>query len=86
MSFAVFYNKGEALHAGPLDYSSHGCVHVDWTDYATIKQLNYHSVIGLTKVKVKYLSKEELISRQVARERLQGADEYREGGHGVPAP
>jgi hypothetical protein len=89
MSYAVFYNKGEALHAGPLDFSSHGCVHVDWTDYATIKQLNYHSVIGLTKVKVKYLSKKEIerrITEQVERERLRGADEYREGGRGVPAP
>lgn len=54
MSYAVFYNGGEALHAGPLDYSSHGCVHVDWTDFTNIKRLNYHSVIGLTKVTVKY--------------------------------
>ncbi len=54
MSFAVFYNKGEALHAGPLDVTSHGCVHVDWDHEDTIKQLNYHSVIGLTKVKVTY--------------------------------
>jgi len=51
MSYAVFYNGGEALHAGPIDESSHGCVHVDFTN---IKQLNYHSVIGLTKVKVSY--------------------------------
>jgi hypothetical protein len=51
MSFAVFYNRGEALHAGPLDYSSHGCVHVGW---AAIQQINYHSVVGLTKVKVSY--------------------------------
>ena len=51
MSYAVFYNRGEALHAGPIDVSSHGCVHVEWAD---IKQLNYHSVIGLTKVKVTY--------------------------------
>ena len=54
MSFAVFYNAGEALHAGPLDFTSHGCVHVDWNSEDTIKQLNYHSVIGLTKVKVSY--------------------------------
>ncbi|MGC5075660.1 eCIS core domain-containing protein [Agrococcus sp. DT81.2] len=54
MSFAVFYNKGEALHAGPLDVTSHGCVHVDWNNEDAIKQLNYHSVIGLTKVKVSY--------------------------------
>jgi hypothetical protein len=54
MSFAVFHNKGEALHAGPLDLTSHGCVHVDWKNEDVIKQLNYHSVIGLTKVKVLY--------------------------------
>jgi hypothetical protein len=54
MSFAVFYNKGEALHAGPLDESSHGCVHVDWSNEDLIKQLNYHSVIGLTRVTVTY--------------------------------
>jgi hypothetical protein len=54
MSFAVFYNRGEALHAGPVDASSHGCVHVDWGTMSTIKRLNYHSVIGLTKVSVTY--------------------------------
>ncbi|MFH8251254.1 DUF4157 domain-containing protein [Microbacterium sp. B2969] len=54
MSFAVFYNGGEALHAGPLDLTSHGCVHIDWNNEDAIKQLNYHSVIGLTKVKVTY--------------------------------
>lgn len=90
MSFAVFYNKGEALHAGPLDFSSHGCVHVDWTDYTNIKQLNYHSVIGLTKVKVKYLSKEEIEARELERqkreERLRGASEYRDRSGSVPAP
>ncbi len=53
MSFAVFYHGGEALHAGPLDWSSHGCVHVDWSDTSLIQQINYHSVIGLTKVVVK---------------------------------
>ena len=54
MSLAVFYNKGEALHVGPIDYSSHGCVHVDWD---AMRQVNYHSVIGLTKVKVSYPKK-----------------------------
>jgi hypothetical protein len=54
MSFAVFYNRGEALHAGPLDYSSHGCVHVDWGHEDLMKQLNYHSVRGLTRVVVRY--------------------------------
>ncbi|SFQ46278.1 eCIS core domain-containing protein [Parafilimonas terrae] len=54
MSYAVFFNGGEALHAGPLDWSSHGCVHVDWGSIEVIQQINYHSVIGLTKVQVKY--------------------------------
>ena len=54
MSLAVFYNKGEALHVGPIDYSSHGCVHVDWN---AMRQVNYHSVVGLTRVKVSYPTK-----------------------------
>lgn len=29
-------------------------MHVDWNNEDAIKQLNYHSVIGLTKVKVSY--------------------------------
>lgn len=53
MSFAVFFHGGEALHQGPLNWSSHGCVHVDWgTDQ--MQQINYHSVIGRTRVEVKY--------------------------------
>lgn len=59
MSFAVFYNRGEALHAGPLDFTSHGCVHVDWTTvgagWSAMQQLNYHSVVDWTKVKVRYV-------------------------------
>lgn len=55
MSFAIFFNKGEALHVGPLDISSHGCVHVPkGYNYEHIKQVNYHSVIGHTKVIVNY--------------------------------
>jgi hypothetical protein len=54
MHLAVFYNRGEALHMGPLDLASHGCVHVANSDIALLTQLNYHSVIGLTKVKVSY--------------------------------
>jgi hypothetical protein len=57
MSFAVFYHGGEALHAGSLDDSSHGCVHVDWDNEDLIKQINYHSVVGLTRVKVSYAKK-----------------------------
>jgi hypothetical protein len=51
MSYAVFFHGGEALHAGPLDFSSHGCVHLD---FSAIQQINYHSVKGFTNVEIKY--------------------------------
>jgi hypothetical protein len=54
MHFAVFYNGDEALHTGSVGVSSHGCVHVDETNPVLMQQLNYHSVINLTKVKVSY--------------------------------
>ncbi len=60
MSYAIFFYKGEAIHLGALDIGSHGCVHVDWggpTDEGQTDQqrrLNYHSVVGLTKVHVAY--------------------------------
>jgi hypothetical protein len=60
MSFAIFFHKGEAIHRGGLDIGSHGCVHVDWGGPADegnteqLRRLNYHSVIGLTKVIVTY--------------------------------
>lgn len=52
MHLAVFYNRGEALHFAPPNEASHGCVHI--TDFAVLTQLNYHSVIGRTKVVVQY--------------------------------
>jgi hypothetical protein len=52
MSLAVFYNVGEALHFAPANEASHGCVHV--VDFDVLTRLNYHSVAGLTKVKVSY--------------------------------
>jgi hypothetical protein len=51
MSLAVFYNAGEAFHNGPPDVASHGCLHVF---DAKLVQLNYHSVVGRTKVNVSY--------------------------------
>ena len=54
MHLAVFYNRGEALHLGPINESSHGCVHVGPGDVIRMRQINYHSVIGRTKVKVSY--------------------------------
>ena len=29
MQFSLFYNKGQAIHQGPADEESHGCIHVD---------------------------------------------------------
>lgn len=52
MHLAIFYNRGEAVHLGNLGLASHGCVHVDHFDLLT--QLNYHSVIGRTRVTVRY--------------------------------
>ncbi len=54
MNFAVFFYGGQALHSGSAESGSHGCVHVDWDDEPKMKLLNYHSVVGLTEVKVKY--------------------------------
>ena len=52
MHLAVFYNSGEAMHIGPLDTSSHGCIHVESWD--AMRLINFHSVRGRTKVNVKY--------------------------------
>jgi len=29
MQFSLFFNKGQAIHLGPADEPSHGCIHVD---------------------------------------------------------
>lgn len=52
MHFAVFYNRGEAIHIGPLNISSHGCIHVE--NRAAMRLINYHSVKGKTLVNVSY--------------------------------
>jgi len=55
MSYAVFfkYDK-QAIHAGDLNEGSHSCVHVDWNNLHTIRQINYHSEVRKTKVDVSY--------------------------------
>jgi hypothetical protein len=53
MHFAIFFKGKQAIHQGSLTEGSHACVHVDPT---IIQQLNYHSVIGKTKVDVNYAS------------------------------
>ena len=54
MHYAVFFKGKQAVHAGSLDIGSHSCIHVDWTNLHTIRQINYHSVEGRTKVDVSY--------------------------------
>jgi hypothetical protein len=52
MHYAIFFDGGRALHSGAYDDSSHGCVHVDHVDF--LQQINYHSIVGLTKVNVTF--------------------------------
>ncbi len=51
MHYAVYFNGGQALHYGSFLTGSHSCVHVDLNP---IRQINLHSVVGKTKVKVSY--------------------------------
>ena len=59
MNYAIFFLQGkrtgnQAIHQGSLDLGSLACVHVGNED--TIRQINYHSVQGHTKVSVSYSS------------------------------
>jgi len=56
MSYAIFFKGKQAIHIGLLDLGSHACVHAgtDATAWDKMQQLNYHSVIGRTKVDVIY--------------------------------
>ena len=56
MSYAVFFNKKQALHIGALNEGSHSCVHMgtDATAWDKMQQINYHSVVDRTKVHVTY--------------------------------
>jgi hypothetical protein len=57
MNFAVFFVQGDrsgnqAIHKGSFNTGSLACVHVP--DNNLVQQINYHSVTGLTKVKISY--------------------------------
>ena len=56
MSYAMFYQGKQAIHIGKLNLGSHACVHggSDATAWELMRQLNYHSVEGRTKVTVGY--------------------------------
>ena len=52
MHYAIFFQGPQAIHGGALDGASHSCVHARPND--ALARLNYHSVIGLTKVTTRY--------------------------------
>lgn len=58
MHYAVFFHRGQAIHIGSLTVGSHACVHAgdSASDFDKMQQINYHSVVGRTKVKVLYAS------------------------------
>ncbi|MCE9550826.1 MAG: DUF4157 domain-containing protein [Betaproteobacteria bacterium] len=52
MNFAIFFKGIQAIHEGLLNTGSHACVHVG--NQSKIRDLNYHSRIGITTVTVTY--------------------------------
>lgn len=54
MNYAIFFKGIQAIHEGPLNTGSHACVHQD--TQSAIRDLNYHSRIGVTTVTVTYAS------------------------------
>jgi hypothetical protein len=52
MNYAIFFKGIQAIHEGSLNIASHACVHVD--AQSSIRTLNHHSRIGVTKVSVSY--------------------------------
>ncbi|WP_375738678.1 DUF4157 domain-containing protein [Pseudomonas boanensis] len=52
MNYAIFFKGIQAIHEGLLNTGSHACVHVG--SQASIRDLNFHSRIGVTTVTVTY--------------------------------
>ncbi|HEX2996109.1 MAG TPA: DUF4157 domain-containing protein [Anaerolineales bacterium] len=52
MNFAIFFKGIQAIHEGLLNTGSHACVHVG--TQSKIRDLNFHSRIGITTVTVTY--------------------------------
>jgi hypothetical protein len=52
MNYAIFFKGIQAIHEGLLNTGSHACVHVG--TQSKIRDLNYHSRIGVTTVTVTY--------------------------------
>ncbi|MCY1219027.1 hypothetical protein D9M72_309850 [compost metagenome] len=52
MNYAIFFKGIQAIHQGQLDTGSHACVHVG--NGTSMRDLNYHTRIGVTTVTVSY--------------------------------
>ncbi|BBJ23429.1 eCIS core domain-containing protein [Candidatus Nitrotoga sp. AM1P] len=52
MNYAIFFKGIQAIHEGLLNTGSHACVHVG--TQSKIRDINYHSRIGITTVTVTY--------------------------------
>jgi hypothetical protein len=55
MGLAVYFKGAQAIHLGDKTQGSHACIHVDWTaNKNQMRLINYHSLIGTTKVTIEY--------------------------------
>lgn len=52
MNYAIFFKGIQAIHEGQLNTGSHACVHVG--NGTSMRDLNYHTRIGVTTVTVSY--------------------------------
>lgn len=52
MNYAIFFKGIQAIHEGLLNTGSHACVHVG--SQSSIRDINYHTRIGVTTVTVSY--------------------------------
>ncbi|MNQ73827.1 hypothetical protein D3C85_885710 [compost metagenome] len=52
MNYAIFFKGIQAVHQGLLNTGSHACVHVG--NGTSMRELNYHTRIGVTTVTVSY--------------------------------
>jgi hypothetical protein len=52
MNYAIFFKGFQAIHEGFLNTGSHACVHVG--NQTSIRDINYHTRIGITTVSVTY--------------------------------
>lgn len=79
MHYAIFFKGGQAIHGGALNGASHSCVHA--VPDAALARLNYHSVVGMTKVTTRYAAS---VLEDICCERAKVLGATKKGG--VPHP